>query len=79
MIVVIKRVMASTAKFISDDSELPEYLGLKNMFWELFLVSFSNLIIVVYYFRRDESLELKDFFVLLNLHFEKWSEILSLK
>lgn len=79
MIVVIKRVMASTAKFISDDSELPEYLGLKNMFWELFLVSFSNLIIVVYDFRRDESLELKDFFVLLNLHFEKWSEILSLK
>ena len=79
MIIVIKRVMASTAKFISDDSELPEYLGLKNMFWKLFLVGFSNLIIVIYDFRRDKSLELKDFFVLLNLHFEKWSEILSLK
>ena len=56
MIVVLKHILASTAKFISDDSELPEYLGLENMFWELFLVGFGNLIIVINDFRRDKSL-----------------------
>lgn len=79
MILVIERIMASTAKFVGDDSELPVYLGLENMVWKLFLVGLRNLVIIVYDFRRDKSLKFASFVGLLKLYFEQWSEILSLK